>query len=305
MAGTRTGSRNKGKAALGSSRTRTIIALVVVAAAYFLQDLVVNRPYHLTRGWLGIGPAPPHTLLCAAYNLLVIFRLAWWLAITGVVTLIDREGIAGVLRFDRRQAGYFWRGLGVGLAVMMATVLSIVAVGAAKMHLSPGTFLVHLGYGLGWLAGEIVGAAGEELLFRGLILVLTARLAGWPVGLVVSAAMFALAHGANPGASHIWMARLAAAGLLLAWSVWRSGATWWGTGYHAGWNLASAPLFGAAGSGYMNQGHILSFAPAGSTLITGGAVGPEGSVFAFAAVIVGAMALLLTVPPGGGSRLDG
>lgn len=96
-------------------------------------------------------------------------------------------------------------------------------------------------------------------MFRGLVLVLASRLLGIRMAIVISALAFSLAHGANPGASYIWMVRLAAAGMLLGYSVFRSGTLWWGIGYHAGWNFASAPLFGAVGSGYLDQGHIFAF----------------------------------------------
>ena len=93
------------------------------------------------------------------------------------------------------------------------------------------------------------------------------------------------------------MVRLFGAGLLLAYSVLRSGSIWWAIGYHAGWNWASAPLFGAAGSGYSDQGHIFTFLPTGPAIITGGSVGPEGSALAFIAVIVATAVLLLTIKP--------
>jgi uncharacterized protein len=278
-------------------QVRTVIALGVVVAAYFLQDTILTGPYHQTRTWLGISPPPPNTLLCSAFGILVSFRLLWWLAITGLVAFLDPPGIAPVLRLHKLQVVYFLKGLTVGFAVMAATVLMIVAVGDAQLRSSPGSAAVHVAYGLAWLSGEIMGAAGEELLFRGLILVLTTRLFGMRIAILISALAFSLAHGANPGASIIWMLRLAVAGMLLAYSVFRSGTILWGIGYHAGWNFASAPLFGAAGSGYIDQGHIFSFLPSGSAVITGGPVGPEGSAFAFAAVVVGILFLLWTVPP--------
>jgi CAAX protease family protein len=176
----------------------------------------------------------------------------------------------------------------------------ILTVGDAQLRLSPGTASIHAAYGIAWLLGEIIGAAGEEVLFRGLILVLASRLFGVRIAIVISALAFSLAHGANPGTRYIWMVRLAAAGMLLAYSVVRSGTLWWGIGYHAGWNFASAPLFGAVGSGYLDQGHIFSFLPSGNPLVTGGPVGPEGSAFAFLAVVIGFGFLILTVHPNEG-----
>jgi membrane protease YdiL (CAAX protease family) len=228
----------------------------------------------------------------------MVIRLTWWLAIAAVAAFIDPPSIAPILRPERRQVTYFLNGLAIGFAVMAATILTIVLVGDAQIHSSPSTPLTHTVYGVAWLLAEILGAAGEEVLYRGVLLILVTRLFGMRAGMAISALAFMAGHGANPGASTLWMVRLAAAGLLLAYSVFRSGSLWWATGYHAGWNFASAPLFGAVGSGYRDQGSIFNFLPSGNDLITGGPVGPEGSVFAFLAVFIGIGLLLLSIPSG-------
>jgi membrane protease YdiL (CAAX protease family) len=155
-------------------------AIGVVVAAFLLQVTLVTSAYQLVRKWLGISPPPPNMLLCSAYSLLTSFRLIWWLAVAALVAIIDPPGVAPVLRPDKRQAIYFLKGLAIGFAVMAAAVVMIVAVGDAQLHSSPGSASVHAAYGVAWLLGEILGAAGEEVLYRGLILVLVARLFGAP-----------------------------------------------------------------------------------------------------------------------------
>ena len=123
---------------------------------------------------------------------------------------------------------------------------------------------------------------------------LFSRLTNVRAALAGSAIFFAYAHGVNPGVNYIWMLRLVAAGLLLGYSVVRTASLSWAIGYHAGWNWGSAPLFGAAGSGYLNEGHIFTYSYKGSDLITGGSVGPEGSLFAFFAVLIAAVILVGT-----------
>jgi len=272
------------------------IAVTLVIAAYFLQDVAVSPVYH----WLRLRLALPHApsgnpLYCSTYILLASLRLIWWAAIAGLVYRIEPATIKGILPRNRRSFVLLFSGLGIGLLAMVGTILMIAAVGDARFSLTQGSLFNHVKYGAGWMLGELILASSEELLFRGLILALAARVFGIRVAFVVSAAAFMYVHGANPGASGIWLARLGAAGLLLAYSVFRSGSLWWAIGYHAGWNWGSAPLFGAAGSGYRNEGHILSFFPQGSSLITGGAVGPEGSIFAFLAVIIATALLIFTV----------
>src|SRR5271170_3912273 len=279
------------------SQLRTIIAIGAAAAALVFQDTILTSAYQHTRASLGIAAPPPNMLVCSAYTLLMIFRLAWWLAVAALIALINPPSIASVLRSDRRQAMYFLKGLAIGFGVMAATVLMIVAVGDGQIRTSPGTAAVHTAYGIAWFLAEILGAAGEEILYRGLLLILVTRLFGMRTAMVISALAFMAGHGANPGASTVWMVRLALAGLLLAYSVFRSGTIWWAIGYHAGWNFASAPLFGAAGSGFRDQGSSFTFLPSGNALITGGPVGPEGSAFAFLAVVIGIGFLVLTIPP--------
>ena len=90
---------------------------------------------------------------------------------------------------------------------------------------------------------------------------------------VVSGIMFSGSHLYNPGASPIWLLRSFLQGAVLACAVYRTQSLWWSVGYHTGWNWISAPLFGAAGSGYLDEGHVFDFMPHGSSLITGGSGG--------------------------------
>lgn len=131
----------------GISQVRTIIAMGVVVAAYFLEDAIVTTPYHQIRAWLGIPPPPPNTLLCAAYSILVSFRLLWWLIIAGFVAFIEPPGITPVLRHHQRHVTYYLKGLAIGFSVMVATVLMIVAAGDAQLRLSPGSASIHAAYG--------------------------------------------------------------------------------------------------------------------------------------------------------------
>jgi hypothetical protein len=55
-------------------------------------------------------------------------------------------------------------------------------------------------------------------------------------------------------------------------------------------------MFGTAGGGYLDQGHLFDFTPTGSAWITAGAVGPQGGVFAYFAML-GALILLITATP--------
>ena len=299
------------KQAKTSQVFRAIAILAMVAVGIYLQNPVTEKILQGARAWFPMRLTPaPDVLLSSTYLLIVAVRLLWWAALAGFAYLVDKDASHDVFRRNTQPFALFLKGLGIGLLVMAGTILAIVALGDAQLKASSGTAWTHVLYGGKWFLGEVVGAAGEELLYRGLILVAVSRIVGTKAAIFVSAFAFSLGHILNPGASLIWMIRLFVAGLLLCYSVLRTGSLWWAIGYHAGWNWMSAPFFGAAGSGYIDEGHIFSFVPTGPNWVTGGAVGPEGSAFAFLAVLLGALLLLVTAPSAGllgspGSKLTG
>jgi hypothetical protein len=112
-----------------------------------------------------------------------------------------------------------------------------------------------------------------------------ARSGFWQAAWVTST-FFGLIHTANHGEN--WTGILAAAcmGFVFCVSVYVTGSAWWAIGCHAAWDWSETYLYGTADSGIPAQGHLLSTTPAGNTLLSGGADGPEGSVLALAAILL-------------------
>jgi hypothetical protein len=190
------------------------------------------------------------------------------------------------------RMGFGLSGLATGVLAMSVAILSIIALGGADLRMAQDHVFPALAYLTGWMVCSIIGAAAEEVFYRGMVLLTLDRIGGRAVAMTGSALAFVAIHTDNPGVSPLWLLRLFLQGLLLAYAVYRTGSLWWSIGYHAGWNFASAPLFGAAGSGYGAEGHLLAFQPQGPGWLTGNAVGPEGSIFAFGAMAI-ALGLLL------------
>lgn len=278
------------------SRTRTVLASLLLVGVFLFFDrsaFAIDAP--LARS-LGLPVASHGQLLLLPYALLMVVRLALDALVVLTVCIFLGHPVFGfpLTGPDIRRLSAV--GLATGLAVMTGTIAAIIVTGNATVavaHQSPSAALFH---GAGWLTFDLVGAAGEELFGRVAVLLVAQRLLGRWGAIVFSGLTFSLIHVGNPGATWIWLARLFLQGVVLAYAVYRTGSVWWPIGYHAGWNWASAPLFGAAGSGYLDEGHLLDFSPTGPDLLTGGAVGPEGSVFAFAGVII-ALFLLKGVTP--------
>ncbi|MBE7217746.1 MAG: CPBP family intramembrane metalloprotease [Caulobacteraceae bacterium] len=231
-------------------------------------------------------------------------RLVLDLALLAAILRILDLPVLGFPLKDRRVIDRLLLGSAIGVGVMVLAILAIVALGAARVAYSGQPAGAAVLNGLNWFAVDLLGAAGEEIYGRGAVLLVAAAFFGWRGAALVSGAVFLALHLDNPGASPVWLFRLFLQGVLLAYAVFRTGSLWWSVGYHTGWNWASAPLFGAAGSGYLDAGHIFDFTPTGAAIVTGGAVGPEGSLFAFAAVLLASVLLVLTTRNSTGANIE-
>ncbi len=284
--------RIKKREKLDARRAWTAVALLV--AAYFIFDPVASLLYRPLAHVFGLHMVRDQQMDLLPYAVLMIVRLVLdALLVVGVCASLGRR-LAGPPLLGPRGTQLAAVGLASGLLVMSTAILAILASGSAVASRAQQPLASALFQGLGWLVFDFIGATGEELYGRVALLLVVERLIGWRAAVVVSGLMFTMIHLGNPGVSGMWLARLFLQGMLLAYAVYRTGSFWWSTGYHTGWNWASAPLFGAAGSGYLDRGHLLQFTPIGPAWITGGEVGPEGSVFAFVAVAAAGCLLIGT-----------
>ena len=130
----------------------------------------------------------------------------------------------------------------------------------------------------------LVSGIAEELVFRGVLFRLLEDSFGTTAALILSAAVFGLLHGANPGATLVSTLAIAVeAGALLAAAYAWSRNLWLVMGLHFAWNFTEGGIFGAAVSGGAMKG-VLNFplSTHAPVLLTGGNFGPEASVVAVA-----------------------
>ncbi|PYX97946.1 MAG: CPBP family intramembrane metalloprotease domain-containing protein [Acidobacteria bacterium] len=141
------------------------------------------------------------------------------------------------------------------------------------------------------LLGFLIVALFEENAFRGYALhTLTEGIGFWPAAIVM-ALLFAALHVQNPGESEVGIAAVFAFGMMLAFSLWRTGTLLWAIGFHFMWDYSESFLYGVPDSGLVQPEHLLSTHLSGPAWITGGSVGPEGSWFIF--VLLGVVALII------------
>lgn len=183
----------------------------------------------------------------------------------------------------------FWEGVAWGLLAEGATMTILRLTGNASFDGFDQRGFAALYFGLLWgLAFVLVGFT-EEFLFRGYPQFTLGTGTGfWPAAFVLSG-LFWLAHMANPGETWIGGLATALAALLFCVSLWLTGNLWFAIGMHAGWDWTETYFFGVPDSGIPASGHLLNSSLHGSRWMTGGTVGPEGSIveLVLALIIIG------------------
>jgi uncharacterized protein len=234
----------------------------------------------------GISPAEltahptPLFALVQGLLLLVSFAAATW--IVGVKALgLDARDL-------RWRVPLTWpRGLGVGLALgilpaAVAMSLGVFTAGASWTH-DGGSLPQWLAQVWKTLLILIPAALAEELMFRGVPLVVMARAIGRARAALLLSLGFALAHLRNPDVTPAGLANIALAGVFLSLAFYSPGGMWTAVGAHLGWNATLAAL-AAPVSGLPFDIPYIDYRSGGPGWLTGGAFGPEGGLLATAAL---------------------
>lgn len=122
-------------------------------------------------------------------------------------------------------------------------------------------------------------ALAEELMFRGLPIVVLDRTLGRGAAIGITALAFALTHGGNLSVTTLSIGNICIAGMLLGVAFFAPGGIWTATGLHLGWNWAQAAL-DAPVSGLALRIPFINYDPGQPVWLTGGSFGPEGGVLA-------------------------
>ncbi len=107
--------------------------------------------------------------------------------------------------------------------------------------------------------------------------------------------VYALLHGLNSGETLLGVVSTLFLGVLLVFSLWRTGSLWWALGFHVAWDWMQSFVFGTADTGLRARDHIWLTEPLGPAWKSGGTAGPEGSVFVFVALLA-MLGLILLLP---------
>lgn len=253
----------------------TLLVLGAVTMAAALQLTQTIRPMIPVQG----NSAAAILLAAIAAGIVMLAYILF-------VRWIERRPVAEL--GARNWYGELGVGVALGFALFTLVIGIIAALGGYRIVGTNAPDVL-----LPALAIAITSGVVEEILFRGLFFRLVERLAGSWAALILSAALFGLAHIANPGATWFSSAAIALeAGVMLAALYMVTRRLWAAIGLHAAWNLTQGGIYGVAVSGF-DMGGLLRPRIAGPDLLTGGAFGAEASLPAVLVCTAFGIALLV------------
>ena len=223
-----------------------------------------------------------------------------FLAITISVYLarryLDRRSFKSLGLHSNAQG---WRDLffGIGLSGLLIGFVYLVEWAAGWLRFDGFAWQTQTS---GWVLGGFLGSATvfilvgwyEELYFRGYLLHNLSDGLNLAWGVSLSAAIFAIAHAANPNLSWEALMGLFASGLFLAFGYLRTRQLWLPIGLHIGWNFFEGSVFGfpVSGIGYFR---LIEQTDLGPQLATGGEFGPEAGLIILPALLLGAVLIYI------------
>lgn len=253
------------------------------SAAFFLSGFALAIGlYALTARLIGPAAATPNAASAALQSgaTLVAFGVATWVFGFRVAGLDARS-----LRWTPGGPGRFLGGIALGAVPAGAAMLLGVPLAGAGWSLDGGTVVAWLGAVAGLLIVLLPAALAEEIIFRGVPMVLLSQAFGRGTAVVGLAACFGLAHLLNPGVTSLAIGNVALAGVFLGLAFYLPGGIWTATGAHLGWNATLAAL-AAPVSGLPFAVPWLDYRPGSPSWLSGGGFGPEGGLTATAVLTV-------------------
>jgi membrane protease YdiL (CAAX protease family) len=255
--------------------------------------------------WLGISialPVPVFLLLRIPLKPVVsVFTVHQELPVKAIAALAVLLGTWVVARMEKRPLDdygipprqafglRFWEGFAWGFAMLSAILLVLRVSGHFRIDSMDLSGSAVFRYAFGWGLVFLGVAINEELAFRGYLLVIVARrLRFWPTALILSLS-FGFAHLFNPGENAFGILQVVVIGMIFCLTLRRTGNLWFAIGFHAAWDWAETFFYGTPDSGLLGVGRFLNTSTQGRNWITGGSVGPEGSVIAFFVLLLFAL----------------
>ncbi len=262
---------------LGPEGLRPGWGFAFYVAMFYVLQFVITR-------WVGsldLGANGLWSMMLAEFGLFVAAAVP-----SLILARVERRpwrsyGLPGRKAFGKLfWIGALWGFASVSLLLVAMYDLRLFSFGHLAIH---GARIVR--FALFWALFFLLVGFFEEFLLRGYSQFTLTRATGfWPAAIFLSC-IFGLIHSQNAGEQWPGLLAAAAIGFFFCLTLQRTGTLWFAIGFHAAWDWGETFLYSVPDSGTVFPGHLLKTSFHGPRWLTGGIVGPEGSVLCF--VVIG------------------
>ena len=253
---------------------RLFIFLAIVIAVINARNLIVRRLLH--------GADDTALFFVREVTDFLIFLLASWIMGNIEGRTIADYGLPrrGMFRVQ------FWQGALLGFAAITGLLVAMRVAGVFYF----GSIALHGAdiwrWAIVYVFVFILVALREEFRARGYgLFTLSAGIGFWPAA-ILSAAFFGYSHHGNSGEDWVGLFNAGAFGLLACLLLRRTGNLWMPIGLHMAFDWGETYFYGVANSGHKLPGHLLNSSSSGPAWLSGGTVGPEGSLLCTLLIVV-------------------
>ncbi|WP_433973494.1 lysostaphin resistance A-like protein [Tunturiibacter lichenicola] len=286
----------------------SILIFIALFAGYLYAANIISHKIHppTHHGASDNTFSPTVMFINEAIPLLGVLLATW------IMAKIERRRVGAYGLGGTRKAPHFIAGLAWGITCLTPLILILWKGGylVFDSRLLFGSDIVR--YGICWIGVFFAVGLLEEYftrgylqytltrgftgLFRSVFKTRNSEALGFWTSAVIFSVLFGAAHGSNPGESPIGLFTASLASMMFCLSLWRTGSLWWAIGFHTSWDWAQSFLYGVADSGTIAEHRFLATHPVGKPLLSGGATGPEGSVFILLIIALIVAVILVTLP---------
>lgn len=258
--------------------------LMFVAIFSALQQTVIQRGLRLIPGFAEIAKqARSGDVITPEFSL--VFEgaaLAITLLATWIMGRIEKRSLGTYgIPLQGAFGKLFWQGAAWGLAFETVEILAIFAFGGFSFGGLALAGAAIVKYAVLWAIGFVLVGLFEESLFRGYAqYTLGSGMGFWPAAFVLSG-LFGGTHLGNPNEGWVGALSVFAFGMFGCFVLRRTGNLWFIIGFHAAGDYAETFIYSTPDSGLLAEGHLLNSSLHGPRWLTGGSIGPEGSVMVF------------------------
>jgi uncharacterized protein len=268
---------------------RLLIYLLIVIGFSIVITAAVRMTLHPRKG------VPPGVWAQLAQEV-VGFAVAFGAAM--IMSRIEHRPL-GVYGLPGREI--FGSKFGLGFVFGLLEITLLIGLITAFGGYTFGSLAIHgdkiLLWGLFHLVMFTFVGLFEEFLFRGYMqYTLGDGIGFWPAAVILSF-LFGGAHLGNPGEGWVGAASVVLIALFFCFSLKRTGNLWYAVGLHASFDWGETYLFSVPNSGTFMDGHLSNAVlQSGPKWLTGGSVGPEGSVFCFLTILLQFLVVMWLFP---------